>query len=59
VSGISVQRGTGVAADERERQDQDKATGEQRAHKRRGLGVVLDYLRKFFDYGIARITLID
>jgi hypothetical protein len=39
-----MQRGMGVAADERERQDQDKAAGERRLHKRRGLGVVLDYL---------------
>jgi hypothetical protein len=59
MGGINVQRGTSVAANESERQDQDEATSEQRAHKRRGLRVVLDYLRKFFGYGIARIGVID
>jgi hypothetical protein len=40
-----VHRSMGVAADESERQDHDEAAGEQRSHKRRGLRVVLDYLR--------------
>ena len=58
LSGINVQRGMGVATGESERQDQDKAAGEQRSHKRRGLRVVLDYLREFFGCGIPRITVI-
>jgi len=39
VRSIHVQRGMGVAADESERQDQDKAAGEQRSHKHEGYGL--------------------
>jgi hypothetical protein len=59
VRSINVQRGMGVAADESERQDHDKAANEQRSHKTRGLGVVLDYLREFVGRVIAQISVTD
>ena len=59
VSGINVQRGAGVAADERERQDQDKAAGEQRLHKDEGYGLSWVASREFVGCGIAQIPVSD